>query len=144
MTTHYIADVDTKRYGPIEEIMMAPVSIMKNYGLNVSILSAKPDSSYTYDQHLVIKLKWKVELTMMLWDLNDNKLQIPNTNDYKALLFYQKMPSGKFVLQPSNIIDKDEIEEADDTIFLRHVFLLPNDNIVNAVKEYIKELYNSL
>ena len=50
------------------------------------------------DRQLIIKLKWKVELTHLLWSVTEKKQEITAV-DRKGIIFYQRMPSGKFVLE---------------------------------------------
>lgn len=142
-STQYVIDLDSKRFGPIEDIFTGVIPSMRQYGLNVHVSDIRPNKSYTEDRQLIVKLKWKVELTHLLWSVNEKKQEITAV-DRKGIIFYQRMPSGKFVLEFSDIVDREILEKLDNTIFIRHIFLLPDDNIVESIKNQIKILYNSL
>lgn len=139
----YVIDLDSKRFGPIEDIFTGVIPSMRQYGLNVHVSDIRPNKSYTEDRQLIVKLKWKVELTHLLWSVNEKKQEITAV-DRKGIIFYQRMPSGKFVLEFSDIVDREILKKLDNTMFIRHIFLLPDDNIVESIKNQIKILYNSL
>lgn len=138
----YVVDADSKRFGPIEDIFADVVPSMRQYGLNVHVSDIRPNKSYTEDSQLIVKLKWKVELTQLLWQVVEKKDEIPVNS--KGIIFYQKIPSGKFVLENTDILDQEVLEKLDDTRFIRHIFPLPDDNIVESIKQQIKILYNRL
>lgn len=139
----YVVDLDSKRFGPIEDIFAGVIPSMRQYGLNVHVSDIRPNKSYTEDRQLIVKLKWKVELTHLLWSVNEKQHEITAMNG-KGIIFYQRMPSGKFVLGNTDIVDREILGKLNCTMFIRHIFPLPDDNIVESIKQQIKILYNSL
>lgn len=135
----FFVDLDSQSFQVINDIQEYWVDELKEIGMNVFASFTLPDNSYKEDERLIYKLQLKKNLFHLL-ELVEYRIEELLAQNNKGIVLYQKF--DYYDLDGTNELDKMTLQKIaiSDNRLIIHIFPLPDNNIVEVIKEHIKSL----